>query len=254
MNQGYTVVWSFRNRVDVLIKSIETADKYFPKEVNFCLVDAASSEETIKKLRLFLNTIENRIVRVCESAFRTNLSEAWNLGMMLSDTRYVIFSSSDVLFSSPDLFPTITEFQRQNRSKYLLVENHSVFLIDKKIIPAIGWFDEDFVPGPHFDCDYMIRASEMGIPVHIMGNNGYYTHGDTEEVSIQRSSQEVPDRLPMHDFTNDRVFKDKWQSGWPGWEPYKDQAHKPHPPTHISQVLRKKSEIDPHPIFTKKYV
>lgn len=53
MNQGYTVVWSFRNRIDVLIKSIETADKYFPKEVNFCLVDAASSDETIKKLRNF---------------------------------------------------------------------------------------------------------------------------------------------------------------------------------------------------------
>jgi hypothetical protein len=34
MNQGYTVVWSFRNRIDVLIKSIESADKYFPKEVN----------------------------------------------------------------------------------------------------------------------------------------------------------------------------------------------------------------------------
>jgi hypothetical protein len=64
----------------------------------------------------------------------------------------------------------------------------------------------------------------------------------------------MPDRLPMHDFTNDNVFKNKWKSGWPGWEPFKNQAHKPHPPTHIAQVLRQKPEVDPHPIFTKKYV
>jgi hypothetical protein len=254
MNPGYTIVWSFRNRLDVLINSIKSADENFPKEVNFCLVDAASSEETIKNLRKFLNTITDRKVRVCESAFRTNLSEAWNLGMMLSDTRFVIFSSSDVIFKSKDLLPALIDVQKQTRSKYLLVDNHAVFMLDKKILPIIGWFDEDFVPGPHFDCDYMIRASEKGVQVNIMGNANFYTHGDTEEESIQRSYSEVPDRLPMHDFTNDKIFKNKWQSNWPGWESFKNQAHKPHPPTHISQVARKTPEIDPHPIFTKKYV
>ena len=78
MNE-YTIVWSFRNRIDVLIESIRSADENFQKEVNFCLVDAASSEETIKKLRLFLNTIEDRVVRVCESAFRTNFASHCNL-------------------------------------------------------------------------------------------------------------------------------------------------------------------------------
>lgn len=254
MNPGYTIVWSFRNRLDVLINSIKSADENFPKDVNFCLVDAASTDETIKNLRIFLNTIEDRKVRVCESAFRTNLSEAWNLGMMLSDTRFVIFSSSDVIFKSKNLFPEMIHAHKQTRSKYLLVDNHAVFMLDKKILPIIGWFDEDFVPGPHFDCDYMIRASEKGVQINIMSNAGFYTHGDTEEESIQRSSTEVPDRLPMHDFTNDKIFKNKWHSNWPGWEPFKNQAHKPHPPTHISQVVRKLPEIDPHPVFTKKYV
>lgn len=254
MNQGHTLVWSFRNRIDVLIKSIESADNYFPKEVNFCLIDAASSEESIRMLRSYLSTIENRIVRVCESAFRTNLSEAWNLGMMLSNTRFVIFSSSDVLFKSPHLFSTMVEVQKQNKSKYLLVENHAVFMIDKKIIPAIGWFDEEFVPGPHFDCDYMIRSSEAGIPVMIMGNADYYEHGDTEEETHLRTTVGIEDRLPMNDYTNDQIFKNKWASGWPGWEPFKGTSVRPHPPTHITQVTRKKKEIDPHPLFTKKYV
>lgn len=253
MINGHTIVWSFRNRIDVLIESIKSADENFPKEVNFCLVDAASNDESIKKLRNFVNTMENRTVRVCESAFRTNLSEAWNLGMMLSNTRFVIFSSSDVVFKSPYLFPTMVDVQAKSKAKYLLVENHAVFMLDKKIVSAIGWFDEEFVPGPHFDCDYMIRSSEAGINPVIMGNADYYEHGDTEEETHLRTTVGIEDRLPMNDYTNDQIFKNKWSSNWPGWEPFKGTSVRPHPPTNIRQVVRRKPEINPHPLFAKKY-
>ena len=99
MNKEFSLVWSFRNSIDVLIESIKSAHQYCPKRVNFCLVDAASDEDQIKKLREFCNTIEDRKIRICESAFRTTLWEAWNLGFMLTETRWVIFSSSDVLFT-----------------------------------------------------------------------------------------------------------------------------------------------------------
>ena len=47
MKSNYTLVWSFRNRFEELSKSILSADIYFPKEVNFCLIDASSTDETI---------------------------------------------------------------------------------------------------------------------------------------------------------------------------------------------------------------
>ena len=59
MENNVTIVWSFRNRIDVLKKSILSADKTTPKNVNFCLVDAASTDETIKELRDFCNKIDN---------------------------------------------------------------------------------------------------------------------------------------------------------------------------------------------------
>ena len=252
MIEGYTIVWSFRNRLEILKQSIITADENFPKDVNFCLVDADSSDETIKELRSFLNTIDDRKIRVCESAYRSSLSEAWNIGMMLSNTKYVIFASSDVEFYSKELYSDINTVMNMGQHKYLLVENHAVFVLDKTIIPMIGWFDEEFIPGPHFDCDYMIRASEANLPVGIIKNK-YYTHYDTPEETIERTTSEVQDRLPMHDFTNDRVFKDKWQSNWEGWENFKHSVDKPHPPTHISQATRKKPEIDAHQMFSRKY-
>lgn len=254
MIEKYTIVWSFRNRFDFIKKSIETADKYTPKDVDFCLIDAASTEETIKKLREYCNTITDRTIRICEATYRTTLGEAWNLGMMLTDNRYVIFSSSDVEFLKSTWFSELKSHREITSSEYILIDNHAVFFIDKKAIPKMGWFDEEFALGPHFDCDYMIRASENGVRLSIIGANGGYTHiGEHSGEDIKRSTSDVPDRLPMNDLKNEEYFKIKWASGWPGWKNYLHQVNKPHPPTNIRQVKRLKPEIDPHPIYTKKF-
>jgi len=143
------------------------------------------------------------------------------------------------------------------KGQYVLLGNHAVFCIDKAIIPSIGWWDEEYKAGPHFDPDYMIRASEMGIQCVDVGNPGLYIHGDEgdDKVAKERSQQDVKDRLPMHELHNEEYFKSKWDSSWVGWKQaiLEGLAHKPHPPTHISQVVRKKPETDPHPIYTIKY-
>lgn len=254
MVERYTLIWSFRNRFEVLKNSIETADKFTPKEVDFCLVDAASTDNTIKQLREYCNTITDRKIRICESSYRSSLSEAWNLGMMLTENRYVIFSSSDVEFKSPNWFTDLKGYHNRSHAEYILINNHAVFLFDKKVITKMGWFDEEFNIGPHFDCDFMIRASENGVNLSQISNNGYYSHiGEEQDEFVIRSTTDVPDRLPMNDFTNDDYFRLKWESAWPGWRNYTTEANKPHPPTNISRAKRMKPEIDAHPIYTKKY-
>lgn len=258
MENNITIVWSFRNRINLLKRSIKSADETTPKNVNFCLVDADSSEETIRELREFCNTISDRKIRICESSYRTTLVEAWNLGIMLSSTDYVVFTSSDIHFLNNTWFDVIL-LGIKNKSKYLLLENHSVFLIKKDIIPVIGWFDENFGLGPHFDVDFMIRASEKGILIDNYPTNGSYSHNSFEEESntfhndlnlIDRVSNQIEDRLPMNDLFNEKIFKNKWQSTWCGWT----TISTPHPPTRITQVKRITPEIDPHPFYTKKYL
>jgi len=251
MLEKYTLIWSFRNRFDVLQTSIFTADKLTPKEVEFCLVDAASNEDTIRQLREYCNTITDRKIRICESSYRSSLSEAWNLGMMLTENRYAIFSSSDVIFTSSEWFTKLKSHREQTGSQYILIGNHAVFLIDKKVLPKMGWFDEEFGIGAHFDCDYMIKASESGVQLTNLGVPGLFIHqGDDADEGIKRGTTECPDRLPFNTLENEIYFKSKWSSDWPGWK--NDTAHPNHPPTNITQAKRLKPEIDPHPIYTKK--
>lgn len=246
MDNNITLVWSFRNRIDVLRKSIETADKHSPKIVNFCLVDAGSSESSIRELREFCNNLSDRKVRICESAYRTTLAEAWNIGIMLSDSRFVVFVSSDVEFTGDQWLRNISKCVNAGY-EYVLVENHAVFLIDKKIIPRMGWFDEAYKLGPHFDTDFMIRGSEHDVRFAIIGSEYSYKHGDSVEDEEKRKTEALTDRLPVNADDNDVIFKDKWETSWEGWQ------NRVHPPTNIAQVKRKRNEIDPHPYYTVKY-
>lgn len=242
----YTLIWSARNRTQVLAKSIETADKTFPKDVKFLIIDAASEAKHLNSLGCYRTTL-SRDIRFVESPKRITLSQAWNLGMMLADTDFFIFASSDVEFLSDKLFPRLVREYYRTKSPYILVDNHSVFMLHKSVLHAIGWFDESFVLGPHFDTDYMLRAQEVQLPIANVPNLNTYTHSDSDEDTILRCTTDVPDRLPMNDFTNDTVFKNKWETSWPGWEPFATQVHKPHPPNQISQVTRKIQELNWHP-------
>jgi hypothetical protein len=247
-----TLAWSFKNRLDVLKQSISTADSTCPKDVEFLLIDANSSRETVEGLRDFIKTF-SRNIRIAESFSTSSLSEAWNLATMLSSTKYIIFSSSDVLFLKSGWYELLFDYANLG-NKYIILSNHSVFMLNKIMIPIVGWFDEGFKAGPHFDCDYMIRASEKGVAVCFASNDGFYAHEDSSDTTRLRLNTDVPDRLPMNTDFNEIYFKSKWQSGWPGWSESikKGELHMPHPPVEISQVTRLVPEVDPHPLHTKR--
>ena len=254
MVESFAVIWSFRNRLEELKKSLLTADQTCDKSIEFHLVDAASQEDIIKELRLFCNSIKDRKIRICESSYRSSLSEAWNLGMMTTDSRYVIFASSDVIFNQQGWYEALQDAIKSGL-QYVIMGGHAVFAFDKKALPIMGWFDEEFVIGPHFDVDFMIRASEKGIPFGNVDNNGYFTHVGIPGSYVERIKNPLENYLPMNDFTNELIFREKWRTDWKGWKAaFEAGQDLPNPPTHISLVKRLKPEIDPHPIYTKKYL
>jgi hypothetical protein len=238
------------------MESIHTAHATCPRDVDFCLVDANSSEKSIKQLRIYCNQYTDRQIRICESIYRSSLQEAWNLGMMLTPNRYVIFVSSDVVFLKCGWYENLYDAIVYKGFEYTLLTNHAVFGLDKRVISKIGWFDERFGIGPLFDCDYMIRASEHNIRFHFIPNTGYYIHGDQDDavLNIRRRREVFSDRLPLNDFINEKIFKAKWESNWPGEEETirKGGTNLQHSPTNINQVKRRQVEIDPHPFYTEK--
>lgn len=246
-----TIIWSFRNRTDCLKKSIESANKTCPDDVKFILVDGASSDESHKEIRTFCSAITNRKICICETFYRTTCQEAWNLGIMLSDTRHLIISSSDVVFN-PGWYEAISEPLLAGR-KYVLLQNHAVFGINRSLISEIGFFDENFKHGAHVDVDFMIRASEAGIYPQIVDNNGFYLH-DEENISYKdRIKKEDPDKLNINSSENEKIFKNKWETTWQGWDIFKDtDIELPHPPTNIKQVKRKIKETDFHPAYMER--
>ena len=128
MTSEYTLIWSFRNRIAELKDSVESADKYTSKDMKFLLIDANSDYYNIKWIHDICNNIKEREIRICETHYRTTLPEAWNLGMMLSDTRYCIFASSDVTFHRYSWYIRLI-----GKYDYVLMPNHAVFALDKAI-------------------------------------------------------------------------------------------------------------------------
>ncbi|HRI34941.1 MAG TPA: glycosyltransferase family A protein [Saprospiraceae bacterium] len=247
-----TLIISYRNRIKELCNCLTTA--FTTSNIDkVILIDAASNKETNTELQEFRLKWSKKSIRIVESFYRSSLSEAWNLGVMLSDTRYVVFASSDVNFLKSG-WKEVFEESFNKSQQYVLIYNHAVFGLDKKLITKIGWFDEGFGIGPHFDCDYMIRASEAGVLPSFVGDAGLYEHGDDLIISEKRATSEVEDRLPMNTIENEQYFKSKWSSSWPGWVGHYNPAIGfPHPPTSIHGLTRLKAEIDPHPFYTQKF-
>ena len=243
-----TLVWSVKNRSEEMVRSLKTADTTADPTTKFLVVDAASDQENLSKLRYAASKLE-REVKFIESYQCMSLPQAWNLGIMLSNTEHIFFASSDVTFINKGWDTALNQLLIQ--LPYILIDNHSVFGINKKVMrTSVGWFDESFKSGPHFDPDYMIRTYEAGLQIGSIPNN-YYIHGDDAITKEQRLTSEVKDRLPMNDFYNEDYFKTKWQTEWKGWKDAikNKELNLPHPPTHISQVRRIKKEIDYHPSY-----
>ena len=249
---NFTLGCSYKNRVSQLETMVKTADMYLPTDVNFLLIDGGSSYENILRLRKTISEDIgfDREVRFLDSS-KNSLVQGWNYGLIHSDTRYVIYTSSDVVFHTNGI---VDYFQSKIKEgyEYILAGNHAVFCLDKAAIPKMGMWCEEYRNGPHFDTHQLIKASEGNVKIDF-GTNNWHNHGDTSEESRLRLKTDQKDRLPMNDFHNEKVFKSIWETDWLGWEEYVKNnpnfTNLPHPPISINQVKRNFPEICPYPYF-----
>jgi len=202
MKKGFTLIWSFRNRPGILIDSILSAHRTCPIEVDFCLVDMASDVETLMRLRSTANSLSGeRKIRICESSYRSSVAEAWNLGMMLTDNRYVIFANPDTLFIRDGWYDVFRDHMVTYGQEYLVMENRVLFAFDKKIIPRIGWFYDNSLSETDFNKVLFEYDVKFG---HIFNKNFYTSiskkdmlEQPTDVDKVERSELEI-DAHPLY--------------------------------------------------------
>lgn len=103
------IIISYNTR-DLTLRCIETALEYGGLvELEICIVDNASSDDTISKIRS-----EYPKVRIIENVSNLGYAKACNIGVLSSSAEYIILSNSDVEYKQDSLKYLIESLSEPN--------------------------------------------------------------------------------------------------------------------------------------------
>ncbi len=142
---------------------IKRLAQIFPDKEIICVLNGHPDKTLqIKYLRnavLFLRSFKN--VRYLTYDSNQSLSKCWNQVVILSPTQKVLILNDDTEVS--ELFRTELEAHIQNNELFTLNRSWSHFVISKKIIKKIGWFEERLPGIGQEDGDYTYRMAMQNI-------------------------------------------------------------------------------------------
>lgn len=149
----YTISFFTKDRAHILAEAVRT----IPCETPILVLSDASDSDYIQNYRDMLSKKD----RILEIPMKSSCAKLWNHCIMHSDTRYILICNDDIKFSDK-IWDKIDE---DIKSGYEVVYyfQHGCFLVDKLIIPKIGWLDERFRVGTCEDVDYAIRVVQGNI-------------------------------------------------------------------------------------------
>ena len=136
------------------------------------------------------------------------IAAAWNEGLILSNTRYAILSSDDIVYP-PGWFDPLLDMMNRKDAPLQASLSHpmsfSCFCIDKKLIALQGWFDHNFTMAYYEDEDWYLRFRErLGL---------YNTPTSYEQtIPLLKTVVRPPHkRTPWNPIPNEVYFLWKWQ-------------------------------------------
>jgi hypothetical protein len=152
----------FENYFKPLIKKIS---KIFPEKEILCIAnghpDKTLQISYLNNFTKFCKNIKN--IRYLTNDSHQSLAKCWNQLLILSGSELNLILNDDT---------QVTELFREEFENKIINNNidfttingsWSHFLISKKIIWEIGWFDENLLGIGHEDTDYMCRMAISGI-------------------------------------------------------------------------------------------
>jgi len=214
-------------------------------DILITIIDNNSEKKDLIILRKMKELYNN--VNLIELPNRLCLVKLWNLGYMVTPSRYMMICADKITLKPGWLEPLKKMLEKY---EYVIFSSqHNAFCLDKILISKIGWFDERFESGGYEDVDYMLRAQEKGL---VLGNiNGFLQHQLTQKELDEKRKIAIsgkPERGKVKSWDlqlNFKIFQKKWKILIPNYDINTVI-------TSIKQVERILPEIDWHPAFTEE--
>lgn len=170
---NYTIsITTFSLRFNMLEKLISQIRQFTDKEVTICIngeLDEKFNEDYRKKM-LQLCLRYECIFPIFFTEMR-GLSKMWNTLITLSSQENILVLNDDLEITSGEIFERLSNL---NDDITLMKINNSFshFVINRKILNKVGWFDERLLGFGEEDGDIIYRFLEKGINIqnlHVSG-------------------------------------------------------------------------------------
>lgn len=230
-----TLTFQTRNRavqLRIALESLAQGREELP--IDTLVVDDATDLEWLPKKRAVVRKYTN--CRMLENMRKKGIAELHNQGVMGAATRYVILADDDVIFERG--FTQAVEEDIEAGFGISYYANSACFMIDKAIIPVIGW------PGEERYRQWYFEDDDIGLRVRLalregkitMGSRSQHIHVRHGHGTLAGTGSEAS-RLRMSG-ENWKTFQKLWTEG-PGTNDIEGPDRK--------TWLCNKEEIDWHP-------
>ncbi|MEI9865244.1 MAG: glycosyltransferase [Limisphaerales bacterium] len=228
-----TIVIPVFNQLAYTTGCLKTLNEAGIKDSQIVIVNNASTDGTTEFLaaRPQIRTINNPENRGC--------GFAWTQGASISSTTWTLVMNNDVLvpagcieglinFAGEEKFDIVSPAMCEGEANYDLALNASdymrrmrnafrgnvahgvAFLVHRRVIEAIGYFDSDPKLGGYEDDEYFRRARSAGFHIAITGRGFLHHFGSITQKSIQASAAKKRKSLGDREY-----YRKKTGQTWP---------------------------------------
>ena len=189
--------------------AIELTNQFPDVEKNVILngfPDSKKQLKYIKEATKFLSEIG--FTRVLTYENHQALARGWNLLLINSEAPKVLILNDDCEIK-PN-FRHEFESQRGERDWLFLNQSFSHFLVSKKTIKEVGWFDERFLGIGHEDGDYARRCAKIGYEYDVNIDCPSLRNLQIQETEVGFTSDKSM-KSGNYSVYNEKFFKKKWK-------------------------------------------
>ena len=204
-----TIAFYTKDRYEALDKALSSLTLTIPQNVPIMVLEDQPKSRFRKNDLL----IDYDNLYVVELPKKSSCAHLMNLCTLLSGTRYVMICNDDVIFNS-DKWLRLSEEKIAEGFECILLYNWGVFILDKKVLPKLGYADERFTGGCHEDADLSLRVARNKIKISNLT-------GDPTTLRPEQPDTKVSEADITHNplyysgacwdaSFNEKFFLDKW--------------------------------------------
>jgi len=172
------VAFYTKDRYPALIKAINSLDESTPYQLPILVIEDQPKGRLNRNLsKLNLNRKMDFVygesypgnkpskLNIVELPSKSSCAHLMNLCFLLSGDKYrYVMSCNDDLVFKKGWFEHL-EKAIKDGYEYILLHNHGAWVLDKKVLPKLGYFDERFQGGNCEDADLIARAQRTDIKI-----------------------------------------------------------------------------------------